>query len=114
MVKWFLEERKCVVCDARPENQWILENHPMANHKETLTVVVNGQPVEVKVNEHAPLQTVIPHALKESGNVGQPPENWELKDAAGNLLDLNKKIEDFHFADDVKLFLSLKAGVAGA
>jgi hypothetical protein len=85
----------------------------MAKHKETLTVVVNGQVIEVKVNQEAPLRTLIPEALKESGNVGQPPDNWELKDAEGRLLPLNKEIEEFHFKHDTKLFLSLKAGVAG-
>ena len=82
-------------------------------NKETLTIVVNGQPVEVEVNENAPLRSVIGKALEKSGNVGQPAENWELKDAAGALLDLNKKIEENNFPDGVKLFLSLKAGVAG-
>ena len=85
----------------------------MSKKRDTLTVVVNGQPVEVDVNIHAPLRTVIPKALHDSGNVGQPPENWELKDAAGNLLDLDKKIEDYHFSPETTLFLSLKAGVAG-
>ncbi|MBN8965814.1 MAG: DUF2604 domain-containing protein, partial [Rhizobiales bacterium] len=26
----------------------------------------------------------------------QPPENWELKDEAGNVLDASKKIEDLN------------------
>jgi len=81
--------------------------------KETLTIVVNGQPVEVEANENAPLGSVIGRALEKSGNVGQPPENWELKDAAGVVLDLGKKIGDYDFPEDVKLFLSLKAGHAG-
>jgi hypothetical protein len=78
-----------------------------------LTVIVNGQPTEVKVNGQQPLRTVIPKALEQTGNVGQGPENWELKDAEGTLLDLDKKITDFSFANLTKLFLSLKAGVAG-
>jgi hypothetical protein len=82
-------------------------------NKDTLTIVVNGQPVELEANENAPLKTVIGKALEKSGNVGQPAENWELKDASGALLDLDKKIGEYHFADGVKLFLSLKAGVAG-
>lgn len=85
----------------------------MAKKKETLTVVVNGQPVEVEANKNAPLKSIIGKALELSGNVGQPPENWELKDAGGVLLDLDKKIGEHNFPDDVKLFLSLKAGVAG-
>jgi hypothetical protein len=78
-----------------------------------IVVVVNGQPTEVIANIHAPLHTIIPEALQKSGNVGQPPENWELKDAASALLDLTKKIGEFGFTAATRLFLSLKAGVAG-
>jgi len=82
-------------------------------NKITLTVIVNGQPTQVTANLNAPLHTVIPEALKESGNVGQKPDAWELKDVSGNLLDISKKIEEYGFTSDTKLFLSLKAGVAG-
>lgn len=85
----------------------------MNNNKETITVVVNGTPTEVDANKNAPLHTIIPKALEQTGNQGQPPENWELKDLHGVLLDLNKKIEEFNFPPDVKLFLSLKAGIGG-
>lgn len=78
-----------------------------------IAVIVNGQPVVVEANEHAPLHTIIPKALEASGNIGQPPDNWELRDANGELLPLDKKIEDFGFPADVKLFLNLKAGVGG-
>ncbi|HVF71030.1 MAG TPA: DUF2604 domain-containing protein [Chthoniobacterales bacterium] len=81
--------------------------------KDTLTIVVNGNPTEVTANLNAPLRTVVNKALEQSGNVGQPAENWELRDAQGTLLDLDKKIGDYHFPADVKLFLSLKAGVGG-
>ncbi len=85
----------------------------MNKNKETLTVIVNGTSTEVEANVNAPLETIIPKALHQTGNQGQPPENWELKDAAGNPLDLKTKIGDFHFPEDVKLFLSLKAGIGG-
>jgi hypothetical protein len=85
----------------------------MPRNKSTLTVIVNGTPTEVEANDHALLKTIIPKALHQTGNSGQPPDQWELKDAQGNLLDLEKKIGDYHFPDDVKLFLSLKAGVGG-
>lgn len=84
-----------------------------SKNKVTLTIVVNGEPVSVEANLNAPLNTVITKALAESGNVGQPPENWELKDEAGNVLDASKKIGDLGLASGVKLFLSLKAGAAG-
>lgn len=82
-------------------------------NKETITVVVNGTPTEVDANLRAPLRTIIPKALAQTGNTGQPPEQWELKDAAGTLLDPDAKIEEFHFAPGTTLFLSLQAGVGG-
>jgi hypothetical protein len=85
----------------------------MADKKIQLAVVVNGQATVVEANPNAPLHTVIPHALQATGNSGQPPENWELRDENGTLLDTSKKISSFNFAPDVRLFLSLKAGVGG-
>lgn len=79
-----------------------------------LVIVINGQPFPVDANLHAPLRTVVVKALAESKNTGQPPENWELRDEAGALLDLAKKVADFHFVAGAKLFLSLKAGVGGS
>ena len=81
--------------------------------KISITVVVNGQPTVVDAIGDAPLGTIIPHALRQTENSGQPPENWELRDAEGNLLDLDKKIEDYGFPEKVRLFLNLKAGVGG-
>lgn len=86
----------------------------MVKGKDTLTVIVGGTSVEVEVNLNAPLHTIIPKALAASKNVGQPPEQWELKDEKGVPLPLDKKIGEFHFGADVALFLSLKAGVNGA
>jgi hypothetical protein len=85
---------------------------PSSNQIE-LAIVVNGQPTMIQANINAPLHTVIPHALEQTGNAGQPAENWELRDSAGALLDLDKKIGDFQFPADVRLFLNLKAGVGG-
>ena len=78
-----------------------------------LTIVVNGQPTVVDAVVEDPLRSIIEPALRQTGNSGQPPENWELRDADGSLLDLNKKIEDYAFTDKTRLFLSLKAGVGG-
>lgn len=81
--------------------------------KATLTVVVNGVATEVEQNPNAPLKSVIGKALQQTGNEGRPHEDWELRDAQGNVLDLDRKIGDFHFPPDVKLFLNLKAGIGG-
>ena len=78
-----------------------------------ITVVVNGQPTVISAIEDEPLGMIIPDALRQTGNSGQPPENWELRDADGNLLDLDKKIGDYGFPEKARLFLNLKAGVGG-
>ena len=81
--------------------------------KAEITVVVNGQPTVIVAVENDRLRSIIPDALRQTGNSGQPPENWELRDSDGNLLDLNKKIGDFGFDEKTRLFLNLKAGVGG-
>jgi len=78
-----------------------------------LNVVVNGQPVPVKANVEAPVSTLIEHALKQSGNSGQPIANWELRDASGQILDPTRKIEDYNLHSGATLFLNLKAGIGG-
>jgi hypothetical protein len=81
--------------------------------KVDLAVIVNGQPTIVEAGLNSPLHSIIGKALEQTGNSGQPPENWEFRDAGGALLDGTKKIGDFHFPADVKLFLNLKAGIGG-
>lgn len=78
-----------------------------------ITVVVNGQPVVIEAVEQQPLHVVRQKALAETKNLAQPPENWEMKNEAGDLLDPDKKVGEFGFGKEVTLFLSLKAGVAG-
>lgn len=86
----------------------------MAGDKIQLAVIVNGQATVVEANLNTPLHTIIPRALQQTGNTGQPPENWELRDAQGTLLDTSQKISSFNFPPDVRLFLNLKAGVGGS
>jgi hypothetical protein len=78
-----------------------------------LVVVVNGTPTPVEANPNATLHSIIGRALEQTGNSGQPPENWELRDGAGQILDLNAKIGSFHFDPGTRLFLNLRAGVGG-
>ena len=82
--------------------------------KAEITVVVTGQPTVVFAIEDQPLGNIIPEALRQTGNSGQPPENWELRDADGNLLDPDKKFGNYAFPEKARLFLNLKAGVGGS
>lgn len=77
-----------------------------------LTIIVNGTPTIVKVNQNAPLKTAAQKALEQTGNTGRPIEDWTMK-WNDQILDMSKKIKDFDFPADVELFLSLKAGVGG-
>jgi hypothetical protein len=83
------------------------------NNKVQLEVVVNGTGTALEANIHEPLRAIIPKALEQTGNEGQPPENWELRDANGTPLPIDQKVEDFHFEQGTKLFLNLKAGIGG-
>jgi len=85
----------------------------MSRNKETLTVIITGVPYEVDTNDNAPLHTVVQKALQQSNNTGQPKENWVLRDEQGTILDLEKKVGDYGFTDDTKLFLNVKEGVGG-
>jgi hypothetical protein len=78
-----------------------------------LVIVVNGQPAVVKAHEGTHLRKVVEQALEETGNVGQPPENWELRDAAGIELDQQRTVKHYKLENGVKLFLNLRAGVGG-
>jgi hypothetical protein len=79
----------------------------------SLTVVVNGTSTEVETNPNAALQSVIAKALSQTNNTGRPPDDWELKDITGIVLDPQKKPRDYNLADNATLFLTLKAGVGG-
>lgn len=85
----------------------------MSEHEIHITVIVNGQPVAEHVNVKLVLRDVVKRALEKSGNSGQPIDNWELRDAAGQVLDLSKTVAHYGLDNGAKLFLNLKAGVGG-
>ncbi len=85
----------------------------MGDKQIEFTIVVNGQPVAVKVNRYDEIGEAVSQALKESGNSGQPIGNWELRNDSGQIIDIEKKIADSDIKEGVTLFLNLKAGVGG-
>lgn len=76
-------------------------------------VVVNGRPVDLKVNIENPVSKLIEEALKKSGNTGQPASNWEMRDSSGTVLDPARKIGSYGVEPGATLFLNLKAGIGG-
>jgi hypothetical protein len=85
----------------------------MAKEKISVEVIVSGQPVSLEVNSEAPLRSLVERALTSTGNGGQPPENWEFRNQAGDLLDMDLKVGALALTSGAHLFLNLKAGVGG-
>lgn len=82
------------------------------NHLE-LVIVVSGSPEAVRINANEPLEHAVREALRESGNQGQPPEDWELRTEGGQLLPLNLRPGEAGVHNGQTLFLSPKAGAGG-
>lgn len=78
-----------------------------------ITAIVAGKDVLIVASLNDTLAEVRATALEKTENVGQPPENWEIKDEQGTVLDPAKTVGECHFEAEVTLFITLKAGVAG-
>jgi len=82
------------------------------NHVD-LVIVVSGAPESVRINRNERLEQAVREALRESGNQGQRPEDWELRNEAGHLLALSMRPDEAGLFDGQTLFLSPKAGAGG-
>jgi len=69
-------------------------------------VVVSGQPTTIKVNVHQTVEQLVKEALKESGNKGQPPSEWELRTSDGTLIDQSLAVGAAGITDGGTLFLA--------
>lgn len=78
-----------------------------------LVIVVSGAPEAVRINHNQRLEHAVREALRESGNTGQRPEDWELRNEAGQLLAFSMTAEEAGLFDGQTLFLSPKAGAGG-
>lgn len=76
-------------------------------------IVVSGQPITIKTNINQFVEHLVKEALKESGNKGQPPSEWELRTSDGTLIDQTLKIAVAGITDGATLFLSPRAGAGG-
>ena len=79
-----------------------------------LLVIVNTSETKVIANVHQPLHVVAQHALQQSGNATRQLSEWTLTDEAGNVLDLDRKVESYSLQEESKLFLSLGVGAGGS
>ena len=83
------------------------------NENLDVIVVVSGQSTTIRVNPHQSVEQLVKEALKESGNKGQPPDQWELRTADGTLVDQGLNIGSAGIVSGTTLFLSPRAGVGG-
>jgi len=83
------------------------------DHKIILVFIINGVDYRVHVNVEAPLAVAVERALVESRNTGRPPDEWEVRNATGVLLEKGRTIEDLGLKNETRLFLSLHVGAGG-
>jgi Protein of Unknown function (DUF2604) len=83
------------------------------DHKIRLIFIINGQDFALETNIKAPLIASVQRVLADSGNTGRPPDEWELRDAAGVLLETHRTPEELGLNDGARLFLSLRVGAGG-
>lgn len=89
---------------------------PPASHPDPhleLIVVVSGSPHSVRINVRQRLEHVVQEALRESGNVGQPATDWELRTEDGTLLAQGERVERAELHQGQTLFLNPRAGAGG-
>jgi hypothetical protein len=84
------------------------------DNKIELIFIINGANFPLDTNVNAPLKEAVARALQESGNTGRPPSDWQVRDANGVLLDIDRKIKDLGLTNGARLFLSLGVGAGGA
>lgn len=87
----------------------------MAEHGHTVRIIfiINGENFPVDVRDDATLGLAVERALKESGNTGRPPDEWEVRDSNGVLLEMGRTIERLGLKNGARLFLSLRVGAGG-
>ena len=85
----------------------------MADQHLDLVIVVSGVPRPVRINPHVRLEQAVRDVLHDSGNSGQPPEDFELRTEDGQLLSLNSRAGDVGLHDGQTLFLNPRAGAGG-
>lgn len=115
-----LHERKEIIQDEKElkrlkELKHELEEKHQHDHekKVCLKFIVNGSPFEINENENVLLKKAVEDALHKSGNDSRPLPDWKVR-FNNQVLDINKKIKDFHFPECAELFLSLIAGKGGS
>jgi len=83
------------------------------DQKVRLTFIINGQDYPLEANVNAPLMEAVQRALAESDNTGRAPDEWEVRDTSGVLLENHRTPKDLGLNEGARLFLSLRVGAGG-
>jgi len=83
------------------------------NNTIDLVVVVSGRPEPVRAHPNEKVVDVVRTALRESGNQGQPPENWELRTEQGVVISQDQTVREAGLLSGMTLFLNPEAGAGG-
>lgn len=78
-----------------------------------VTVIVSGTAVPVSVNPNQKVTQLIREALRETGNQGQAPDQWELRRESGEVLDQTARVGDIGLVDGDTLTLQPRVGAGG-
>ena len=80
----------------------------------TVRLIINGLPHESPIPAvNTRVESLVARVLSESGNTGQPAENWELRDRDGRLIDSGILIRDSGIVDGATFYLNPHAGWGG-
>lgn len=82
-------------------------------NKIDVVVVVSGVPRPAELNVNEPLRNVVREVLRDSGDAGRDPSEFELRTDDGRLLDLSSSALDAALVSGVTLFLNPRAGAGG-
>jgi len=87
----------------------------LSEHTITLVFIINGEDVSVDTSVNAALISAVERALSKSGNTGRrDPQEWELRDSSGVLLDSRRSVKELGLVNGARLFLSLRVAAGGA
>lgn len=78
-----------------------------------VTIVASGHPTTLKVPLNQRLEQVVKRVLNDTGNTGQDPDGWELRNQDGAVLSLEATVKDAGIAAGATLFLNPIAGAGG-
>jgi hypothetical protein len=86
-----------------------------SHEKIEIVFIINGEDFRVEVDVEVPLIVAVEKALVASGNTGRrDPREWEVRDSAGVLLEVDRTVKQLGLKKGARLFLSLKVGAGGS